>query len=455
MAGEATQRQSVVAPEVWVRKEPEQEPSAESAASAAAPAWGPGKRFLFRLSFSYILLYFFPFPLDYIPNADVAFQWYSDLTDKMVMWTGQRLFHTAITVKPNGSGDTTYNYVQVLCYLALALAAALVWSVLDRRRASYARLYEWLRIYVRFNLAAALLGYGAVKVIQSQFPAPSFSRLLRRFGDSSPMGLLWTFMGASRGYNVFAGGSEMLGGFLLTTRRTALLGALVSAGVMANVVALNFFYDVPVKLYSSHLLAMAVFLALPDLRRLADFFLLNRAVPPAVDPPLFRRRGLERGVPVFRTLLVLLAAGYSLHQAQESRKQWGDLAPKPKLYGLWEVEEMTVAGQVLPPLLTDTNRWRRVIFEYPGYVTVGGMDDKMQGYSLKPNLATRSFGLSSLKDPAWTADLAFVRSGPDLLAMRGTINGKPVQARLRRAKEDAFLLGSRGFHWINERPFNR
>ena len=96
--------------------------------------------------------------------------------------------------------------------------------------------------------------YGASKVFMGQFGPPGFGRLLETYGDSSPMGLLWTFMGFSQGYTFFAGLAEMLGGVLMITRRTTLLGAMVSAGVLSNIVLLNFFYDVPVKQFSSHLL---------------------------------------------------------------------------------------------------------------------------------------------------------------------------------------------------------
>ena len=36
-------------------------------------------------------------------------------------WVGRHILHLsyAITVFPNGSGDTTYNYVEVLCFLAV------------------------------------------------------------------------------------------------------------------------------------------------------------------------------------------------------------------------------------------------------------------------------------------------------------------------------------------------
>jgi hypothetical protein len=51
--------------------------------------------------------------------------------------------------------------------------------------------------------------------ISSQFPAPTQDRLMQSYGDSSPMGLLWTFMGASEPYTMFVGFAEMISGILL------------------------------------------------------------------------------------------------------------------------------------------------------------------------------------------------------------------------------------------------
>jgi len=39
--------------------------------------------------------------------------------------------------------------------------------------------------------------------------------MIEPLGEFSPMGLMWTFMGYSKGYNRFVGGAEMLGGILL------------------------------------------------------------------------------------------------------------------------------------------------------------------------------------------------------------------------------------------------
>jgi hypothetical protein len=123
-----------------------------------------------------------------------------------------------------------------------------------------------------------MVGYGLAKVAidYNQFPINGPMQLEKTWGSSSPMNVLWAFMGASRPYTVFAGLGEVLAAVLLIWRRTGSLGGLVTIGVMTNVAMLNFCYDVPVKLYSSHLLVMAFLIVLPDTGRLANVLIWNR-----------------------------------------------------------------------------------------------------------------------------------------------------------------------------------
>jgi hypothetical protein len=267
------------------------------------------------------------------------------------------------------------------------------------------------------------------------------------------MGILWTFMGASTTYNVFSGLAEMIGGVLLAFRRTALLGALVGFSVMLNVVALNVFYDVPVKLYSGHLLAMAVFLILPDLRRLTDLLLLNRRVEAQPRSPFFVRPWLRRSISGLSLLVVAALTWFHLSRAAETSKLYGTQARKGPLYGIWEVDELTVDGKVRPPLTTDAERWRRLIFANPGQLAVQRMDDNRDRYFLTEGKATLE--LTRRFEPGWKASLAYARPKPELLTVEGQWDGHRLQARLHRVKAPEFLLTTRGFHWINERPFNR
>jgi len=430
-------------------------PEPQSAPTEVPVQWGAGRRLLFRFLCSYFFVYIFPFPLDFILFATPApGQAYQNLWTAIVTWVGSHVFNVQITVQPNGSGDTTYNYVQLFCYVVFAALAALVWTLLDRKRAHYARLEPWLRVYVRFSLAAAMVTYGGFKIIPAQFPAPTLDRLLQPFGDASPMGLLWTFMGASKPYEIFSGAAEMLAGLLLLTRRTATLGALVAIAVLTNIVMLNFCYDVPVKLYSSNLLLMAIFLVLPELRRLADVFVFNRPVQPVAHARLFRRVWLHRSALVFRTALILFIAGFNMYGAYKSQ-----FVTKSQLNGIWNVETFEVDGQARPALVSDQHRWWHVVFDDPAptisLFAVQLMNQSRQRYVLTMDPKKSSLALTKRDDPKWKSTLTYQQLGPDLLALQGTIDGQKIRARIHRVATSRFRLIDRGFHWINEYPFNK
>ncbi len=413
--------------------------------------WPPLQRWLFRFVAAYLVLYNLPFPLNCVTGG---FAPYDNAWDALTIWVGRHFFHRVVDVTDTGSGDTTAGWVQVFCCLVLALLVTIVWSLPDRKRPHYSRLADGMRVYARFALAWAMISYGAVKVIPSQFPPPSLDRLLEPIGNASPMGLLWTFMGASPAYNVFAGLIEMAGGLLLTTRHTTLLGALLCLGALSNVVALNFCYDVPVKQYSFHLLLMAAFLAAPDVRRLLDFFIRGRATPPTPLRPLFTSRRLNIAARVARTLFVAFGVGMSLWQSYQSRQEDQSAAQTP-LYGLWTVDEWDSNAVKQLPLVTDTSQWHRVVFDYPGTMAVLTLPGDRQRFRLTLNPAAKTLALKRRDDPAWSATLTYAQPRSDLLTLSGPLDGHPVTIHLHHEDPRHFLLLSRGFHWVNEFPLNR
>ena len=292
--------------------------------------WPLWKRIGFRFLFVYFIVYLFPFPFDYVPYVgdSLGAGW-------SAIWRAlaRPFVHGVAATGPNGSGDGIWGYARVITFAAIAALATLIWSVLDRRRPNYVRLHQYLHAYLRLMLGVAMLDYGIRKVIPAQFPPLALDRLVQTYGSSSPMGMLWTFMGASTAYIIFAGTMEVLGGLLLLFRRTALLGALVTIGVVTNIVALNFSYDVPVKLYSLHLLATAVFLAAPDLRKLLDIFVLRPT------EPLFHTRALRVAV-VALSMLTIVPSVYLAATESMAFVRKGKAARSP-LRGIWNVDVLT------------------------------------------------------------------------------------------------------------------
>src|SRR5690606_12836841 len=117
-----------------------------------------------------------------------------------------------------------------------------------------------------YFLFYVMVEYGLSKLLEVQFPRPRLERLAQPVGELSPMGLVWLFMGESPAYRALAGIAQISGGVLLLSGRTCAIGALVLVFVMSNVLAINLCFDVPVKLFSAHLLIMALVVLLLDHR---------------------------------------------------------------------------------------------------------------------------------------------------------------------------------------------
>jgi hypothetical protein len=412
--------------------------------------WSFGTKVFFRFFFVYFALYIFPFPIGIV---EVPFD-FSLIWDMPVIWLGKTLFDYDITIRPNGSGDTTWNYVQVLLITTIAIPATIVWSILDHKRQNYDKLYLWLTIFLRYYLGSVMIGYGLAKVIKTQFPLPPLQRLTGAYGDSSPMGLLWTFMGFSTGYNFFTGMAEILGGFLLFFRRTRLLGALVCIGVMSNVVMLNFAYDVPVKLYSTHLLAMAIFLIIPDFKRLADFFVLNRSVQGVVQQPIFNSKGLTYTSWAIKVLFIGYLMIVSPIMRLQMQSQWGDHAPKPEFYGMYDVKVHALNGDTLPPLIDHKVRWKQMTVEFKDWATVDYMDATKIYWRFSADTTGRSFELYSI-DSAYHYSFKYTDEGFGNYSVVGGDSTSNIFFKLKRKLPQDYLLMNRGFNWVNEYPYNR
>lgn len=428
--------------------------SEHSNATAPEVRWQLGTRVAFRFAFAYFVLYN-TLLWRFLPYAEIIAGPYNRLWHTVVLWVGKHVLHLSypITVYANGSGDTTYDYVHALCYLILAAAATLAWSLADRHRGNYQRLHQWFTVYLRLCLAVFMMSYGATKLIDVQFPAPPLSRLFTTNGDSTPMSLLWTFMGASKSYTFFAGAVEMLGGALLIVPRLTTLGALVCAASVTNVFILNMSYDVPVKLFSFHLLLMSGLLLAPDLRRLADFFILNRKTEPTIARPFFQRKWLNRGFLAAQLVFGIYAGGWWLHNSYHAAVTRGDLAPKPPLYGIWMVDEFSIDGKGQPA--AEPARWQRVFMDSYSEMCIQSVGGKRQRFIHTVDMAKNTLTIWKRETPAVKTKFTVGKLPGEMITIDGTFDGHATHAKLHRMEEPKFMLTSRGFHWINEYPFNR
>jgi len=424
--------------------------------------WSLPRQLAFRFGCLLALFTIWPFPFGSVPGTDAV----AEALAVPWEWGTRGLAELSGIALPTddagGSGDSTAAWLMTALTLGLAVVGTVLWSVIDRRRSAYPRLARITESAVRHWLAFALLTYGLVKVFDIQFRGPNPFVLDGRVAEMSPMGLLWTFMGYSRPYAVFAGCAELLGGALLLWRRTRVLGLIVTIGVMANVAMLNLCYDVPVKLYSLTLLVTALVLIAPQLRRIGAA-LLGRGVPElpelSRDAPRWARRAHVAKFVLIAAMLGGLALpfrGYAMF-----------FSPPTDLDGSWRVERFAVRGVQRPPLATDAMRWHRLIVAGGAKVGPNVMiairyqDDHVELRMAEIEPGSRTVELGSAIDlrtgrPGEVPDgtgvrWTYRRLDPDQLEI--AVVDTDVRVTLRR--EPPGLLLTRPFHWIQERPFNR
>lgn len=434
-------------------------------------------RLAFRFTVAYWGVYFFTWWMFLLSFTEAEFiKDYMIARHGIVNWFGWNLFQKDFYPFGSGSGDTLYDYIELLSILIFAGAITLFWSCIDWRKTDHAWLKDVFGSFLRYSLAFILLSYGLAKLNPetSQFQVPSFDRLAVSLGDYSPMGLLWTFMGASQPYTIFAGAGEVVAALLLIFRRTAILGAFVAIGVMANVVMLNFCYDVPVKIFSSHLLIAGCLVLLPDMRWIANAFLFHRSADRNELTPAYAN---AKSIWYFRGLQALIIVLGIIYPTWDTVNGWIE-SRNPDCFGEYFVEEFrspyvvaegdetdsaAASGKRDAPLKKITlRRWPMP------------MDDEQEeGFtdmiSVKSEDASESYEATVSFDPEnlrlkvtdfqgrrqiLPQDIQVSVIDDDHIELTGKLDEGEWYVKLARRKED-FQLMSRGFHWVSQRPYNR
>lgn len=172
-------------------------------------------------------------------------------------WTASRAFGLELPPQESGASDPLRSQVRLLLVVALALAGALLWSLVGSAARGRSSLGPWLHLVGRYVLALTMLRQG-----------------IAAFFAAAPLGSPGLAPGD------MPGACAALAGLCLCFRRTSTLGAVVATGVLLPAALSQLGPAAVVDVHASRLLFLALLLCLPDAGRLADVLLLNRPTRP-------------------------------------------------------------------------------------------------------------------------------------------------------------------------------
>jgi hypothetical protein len=423
--------------------------------------WQLWKRILFRFFFVYILLQIAPWTwLDGIlPFIGYVTDLYRKCNDFIINLCNQLFLHfTPTGIVNNGSGDTTEDWKTFFSYLIVSAFICLIWSLADRKRQQYEAANYWLRVFILYFLIINCISYGAAKIYTQQMPFPTESQLATPLGDFLPMRFSWMFIGYSKPYEMFSGIMEVVAGCLLLFRQTRTLGLLTATAVFLNVMMLNLCYDIPVKLFSIHLTAYCIYLLLNDAKRLVRFFFLNQAVSANTEYRFsFPKKWMRITRIVLKTAFILIYVLFSfisVYSYYDSNTQ-KSTSKGPFRKGVYDVISYAVNKDTIQPMVTDSIRWRDMIFDSYTGGSVGSTDTSFRqryrrGYfNCKVDTATQQL---ILKKSANAKDSILFRYALDEkgdILLNGRKKTDSLFVRIRKSNRH-FQLAEKQFHWFSE-----
>lgn len=355
--------------------------------------------------------------------------------------------HLART-RRTGSGDLLFNYYKIAFFVFLAFLSAIALTARVKKETTFSNIKIGAFMLVKYFVIYQMIMYGMAKVFYMQFQYPSTMRLEQKLGDMSPMGLLWTFMGYSKGYTMFTGWLELIAGVFILFRRTMTLGLLMAFGVMLNVMMLNFCYDVPVKLLSSHIVFLSLVLLIPAGKSIWQYFLGTGDIARPSYPLFDYKNAASIFIGAKVLFLVLYLGGSAIRMmSYDSSKKFifGQLNDVTQ-FRMYDSKGAEVTD------ITSDRIWESVTESGSDYLSIKTKNDLVIYRKMEVDSSMTSITLSRPGDNDYTFQLENVADG--VYDLRGTYEGDSISMRwIQNHKE--YQLESRPFRWVQEYPFNR
>jgi len=193
----------------------------------------------------------------------------------------------------------------------------------------------------RWFVAIVLVTYGFAKLTGAQFTILE-SWLDTPMREVPGFWLTWYYFGYSAVYGNLIALLQILGGLLLTFRRTTLLGAVLLFGIMSNIVLVDIFYGVDIGGLGSAIVIWTC-LAFILFQHRAELIGLFWAAGSRVYAGRAPRRRPVPLVVAGRALLLALPAVFTYHIANYNNR-----VPTP-LDGVWRVVEASGNGSTELP----------------------------------------------------------------------------------------------------------
>lgn len=401
------------------------------------------KRFLLKTVLCFFIalcILFIPFPFNLL---DGQVQITDFIFGRLINFFTAKVFGITLADTKVHS-DSLSMYILILLLLIFSIIIALLLSLTSSWKKYRPKVYAVTYAAGCYYVAMMLLKYGLDKIFKTQFYLPEPNTLYTPLGRVDKDLLYWTAMGTSRMYNMFIGWIEGLAAILILFKGSRIAGLLLALVSLIQVVAINFGFDISVKLYSLFLFFLCLYLLSPFYSRLYYSLFTQSEVPVAKqdEPAVFIKHPfISMFMKYMVTGLIFLEAFYPTVRSGNVND---DVAERPYLHGAYEVNQIINGSDTL-------NRAdypvKRFFIHRNGYFIFQDPEDHMKDYALVYDTINHFLLLKDYQLRQTTIKYKYI-AADSTLTLQYSYNGKQCQLQAKALDWKKLPALQKSFHWL-------
>ena len=358
--------------------------------------------------------------------------------ENLIYWTGTGVFGIKNDFSATISSDSIGLYIHVFNLLFISILLTFIWGLVYTIRVVNLRKYFFI-ISIYYTVLQMLI-YGFDKIFKGQFFMPEPNTLFTNLGELTPGLLYWSTIGSSWNYSFFIGFIEVLVACLLLISRTRLIGIILGIGVMVNVVAVNFSYDISVKIYSLFLLGILMLNFIPYITYLYHVLVIKITTEFHETKLSFfsKKPWQKKGM---KALIIFLFFTEALFPYLKSGNWNDDTFSRPIFHGAYQI--------ISPKNKPNSTNWKQVYIHRKGYFIIKNQKNEMQDYHLSIDTINQILNLNRY-DNNTSFKLNYNQKNNSFTHLFGNIENQKIDVLVNKINLQHLPLLNSKFHWTTE-----
>lgn len=194
------------------------------------------------------------------------------------------------------------------------------------------------------------------------------------------------------------------------------------------------------------MLLLSILIAAPSLKAIFKILVLQRAINTLQWQPAMEIKSKQILFGLIKLVVIAAILFESTFIYFKTKNYNDDNAQRPYLHGAYSVDLFIRNGVILPPLLTDVGRLKKIFIHRQGYFITQNMNDEMSDYQLNYDYTNKRLILLGYDKTKIIFDYNYSEND-SMLILNAVINSDTIKIETKKIDLKTLPLFQTNIHW--------